>query len=430
VLYLTLRIIFLLLSDSSRTKETREDGSPINTTSLQNVIVVDVLPTPLPFLSQFTSSSLLYYCHFPDKLLKQRNKNDSNAAEQLLSQWEAEAAAPARPKALLLTHLYRSVMNAFEAWGMRAADTIAVNSSYTRTVTLESFPFLQRSRGRCNNNDDDDAAARAAALPVLYPALDASSLDAWRQSAESATTPGLSHAKQLNRVVSLNRYERKKDLGLLLKAMDWVRHQRDRNRGSAASQSYGEPEIIVAGGYDTQNAENVEHLEELRSLASELGLTVDFRCSVSDAERAELLHTALVVVYTPSHEHFGIVPLEAMYSGTALVTVNNGGPTESVLNGRTGFLCENTPAAFGGAILRLLEDPDLAVEMGRAGRRHVIERFGEGRLKAEWKALVERTIATGEQRRRRSSRFLPVTVLIATLLLVASWLLSLYGYAD
>ena len=31
-------------------------------------------------------------------------------------------------------------------------------------------------------------------------------------------------------------------------------------------------------------------------------------------ERSELLHRALCLVYTPEQEHFGIVPVEAMYA--------------------------------------------------------------------------------------------------------------------
>ena len=56
----------------------------------------------------------------------------------------------------------------------------------------------------------------------------------------------------------------------------------------------------------------------------------------------------------PSNEHFGIVPVEAMYSGLPIIAVNNGGPTESVLHDQTGFLCEATPAEFARAMARLL----------------------------------------------------------------------------
>ena len=76
--------------------------------------------------------------------------------------------------------------------------------------------------------------------------------------------------------------------------------------------------LIMAGGYDSRVAENVEHLKELTSLREDLNLTpedVVFLQSPSDSEKTRLLHTSHVLLYTPSGEHFGIVPLEAMYCG-------------------------------------------------------------------------------------------------------------------
>lgn len=336
-----------------------------------DVIVVDVLPTPLPFLAQFTGSSLLFYCHFPDKLLKQN---------------PSQRGGP-------ISRLYRGAMNALESWGMHSADTVVVNSFFTRQVTLDSFPRLQQGE--------------SSSLPVLYPALDTTSLDQWR------TEQGLSAASKQYRVVSLNRFERKKNLPLLLHAMDWI-HQHH--------PSTPLPEIVMAGGYDTKNTENVEHLLELQSLAKQLNLSVDFRCSISDAERSELLHTARVVVYTPSNEHFGIVPLEAMYAGTSVVAVDNGGPKESIRSEETGFLCEATPAAIGSAILKLLKDSNLAEKMGQAGRQHVKETFGEGRMKNEWNKLIQETITRGRRRQAQKRLFLLYFFFILTLF----WVLRLY----
>jgi alpha-1,3/alpha-1,6-mannosyltransferase len=43
-------------------------------------------------------------------------------------------------------------------------------------------------------------------------------------------------------------------------------------------------------------------------------------------------------MYTPENEHFGIVPLEAMYMGCIVFACNSGGPLESVEDGKTGYL--------------------------------------------------------------------------------------------
>jgi len=50
------------------------------------------------------------------------------------------------------------------------------------------------------------------------------------------------------------------------------------------------------------------------------------------------LENTNVLLYTPENEHFGIVPVEAMYMGCIVMACNSGGPLESVDNGVTGYL--------------------------------------------------------------------------------------------
>lgn len=79
--------------------------------------------------------------------------------------------------------------------------------------------------------------------------------------------------------------------------------------------------------------------------------------SFTDAERSALLAAACAVVYTPTNEHFGIVPLEAMAAGRPVLACNSGGPKETVLHGRTGFLAEPQPEAFASAMAQLAVSP-------------------------------------------------------------------------
>ena len=81
------------------------------------------------------------------------------------------------------------------------------------------------------------------------------------------------------------------------------------------------------------------------------------------------------VIYTPTAEHFGYVPIEAMAAGRAVVAVNNGGPAETVLDGKTGWLCAPTPDAFGEALATLVSNEELANTMGRTGYDHVAQNF-------------------------------------------------------
>eukprot|EP00541_Cyclophora_tenuis_P000832 CAMPEP_0116551894 /NCGR_PEP_ID=MMETSP0397-20121206/6197_1 /TAXON_ID=216820 /ORGANISM="Cyclophora tenuis, Strain ECT3854" /LENGTH=307 /DNA_ID=CAMNT_0004076809 /DNA_START=58 /DNA_END=981 /DNA_ORIENTATION=+ len=222
-------------------------------------------------------------------------------------------------------------------------------------------------------------------MKVLYPALDT----------EKFSDPFFSTPSENAPIVSLNRFERKKNIELLLKAYALLQDKRSSL-----------PPLIIAGGYDIRNVENVEYLQELRKLASDLNILkqVRFRPSVSDEERSHLMQTALCVVYTPHLEHFGIVPLEAMYAGRPVIAVNSGGPKETVLDGVTGFLCEGTPESFSQAIDGLLKTPEKVVEMGRAGHEHVKTKFGEERFQKQWLRLVLETVELGRVRRFQKRR--------------------------
>jgi alpha-1,3/alpha-1,6-mannosyltransferase len=79
----------------------------------------------------------------------------------------------------------------------------------------------------------------------------------------------------------------------------------------------------------------------------EVGSHVTFIRSFTDEQKAYLLRRAAAVVYTPSNEHFGIVPLECMAAFRPVLAVASGGPLESVKDGETGFLLQPTPEVSG-----------------------------------------------------------------------------------
>ena len=144
------------------------------------------------------------------------------------------------------------------------------------------------------------------------------------------------------------------------------------------SETEGESvHLIVAGGYDERVTENKEYYLELRQLCQELKLNdnVSFLRSFSDAQKRTLLHCCDCLLYTPDKEHFGIVPIEAMYMKCPVIAVRSGGPLETVVDGKTGFLCDGTPEGFAAAMKRIVEEKELANKLGEDARKHVIEKF-------------------------------------------------------
>ena len=61
-----------------------------------------------------------------------------------------------------------------------------------------------------------------------------------------------------------------------------------------------------------------------------------------------------------------------MYARTPVIAINDGaGPTETVKDEETGFLCESDENSFAMSVIKLLNDKTLQKQMGEAGRKRV-----------------------------------------------------------
>jgi alpha-1,3/alpha-1,6-mannosyltransferase len=201
---------------------------------------------------------------------------------------------------------------------------------------------------------------------ILYPSLSTAIFDQPGQQPHSL--PSLSPSSTL--FLSINRYERKKNLALAI-----------RSFARLPEADLIGCHLILAGGYDPRVQENLDYFTELEDLARSLNLGPDrvtLLRSPSDAEKVWLLHRADCLLYTPAGEHFGIVPLEAMYCSTPVLAVDSGGPRETVVDGVTGWLREPTSEAFGTALSDVLRHKDQLGLVGAAGRQRVQEHFSFG----------------------------------------------------
>ena len=363
-----------------------------------DAFVVDVLPTGLPMLvCWWMAKSALFYCHFPDKLLTRDTVNgvamDTGDATSASPEGQIWLLSVVKSVYRFLKSLYRAALDALEETTMRYADLIAVNSNFTRGEVAAAFPTLTSS---ATGGTTAAAQQHDGYIQVLYPPIDLNKfIDPDFESKQRNVKQG-----KVGPIFSLNRFERKKNVNILLRAYAKLRRDFAPEKEKKTKTI---PNLVIAGGYDPRNVENVEHLAELKQLAADLGIDqyTTFAPSVGDDERAQLLRSALCVVYTPHREHFGIVPLEAMYAGTPVIAVNSGGPKETVVHEETGLLVENTVEGFASALEQMVNNPTGAVEMGRKGHERVAANFGLDTFRARWADIVEETMERGSQRRHR-----------------------------
>lgn len=73
--------------------------------------------------------------------------------------------------------------------------------------------------------------------------------------------------------------------------------------------------LVLAGGYDPRLQDSVAYLEKLKKIVADEGVAdhVTFILSPKDAVKVKLLSICSALIYTPSNEHFGIVPLEVIH---------------------------------------------------------------------------------------------------------------------
>ncbi len=138
-----------------------------------------------------------------------------------------------------------------------------------------------------------------------------------------------------------------------------------------------------------------DYFDLLRQLAE--GKQVRFNTNASDEDLINAYRHATVTVLPsvyedvygtqqPMPELLGLVLLESMACGTPVICTDVGGMPEYVAHGVTGFIVPpNDPAALGERVSYLLDNPDIAMSMGRKGREGVLAEF-------TWKAVAERCL--------------------------------------
>lgn len=117
---------------------------------------------------------------------------------------------------------------------------------------------------------------------------------------------------------------------------------------------------------------------KLTHSTTDLSAQVLFLTNLSEHQKLALLkaHNTRALLYTPSFEHLGIVPLEAMACGLPVLAVNNGGPLETVKDGETGFLRPAKKAEWAEAMVSLVNlDEGQREQMASAGRKRVNDHF-------------------------------------------------------
>ncbi len=253
-----------------------------------------------------------------------------------------------------------------------AAAVIAVSAGM-RVDILRSYPTLDPDK-----------------VHVIYNGID---VEQWQPVHDDAVLEKFGIAADRPSVVFVGRITRQKGLPYLLRAV--------------ASLPANVQIVLCAGAPDTP-----EIMDEVRGLVDDLRATRDGVVWIEEMlprrELSAILTSATTFVCPSIYEPLGIVNLEAMACGAAVVGTATGGIPEVVVDGVTGRLvpieqvADGTgtpvdPEAYVADLARVLDevlaDEEQAAAYGAAGRKRATEDFSWEQIAAQTRALYESVAA-------------------------------------
>lgn len=108
---------------------------------------------------------------------------------------------------------------------------------------------------------------------------------------------------------------------------------------------------------------------------------------VSNWELRELYSNALYTLFAFSHEPFGYVPVESMACGTPVLTFNRQGPSETMIDGETGWLVNSSQELLALALKYWREG--YRTEFRKACRERALM-FDTKKIFDEWSTLLKK----------------------------------------
>ena len=244
-----------------------------------------------------------------------------------------------------------------ERTAIESADAVIAVSHGMREDVLTAYPSVDPAR-----------------LHVVHNGID-TDLFSPQPDADLVRSLGLDPDRPL--VVFVGRITRQKGLPHLLRAA---------SRLPAAAQ------LVICASSPDEPGIAAEVTGAISALQASRSGVVWARDPLPRPDLVRLLSSASVFACPSVYEPLGIVNLEAMACGAAVVASAVGGIPEVVVDGETGLLVpydagdeEAFEQRFADRLTELVEDPARAKAMGEAGRERAVTEFG-------WSRIAEETV--------------------------------------
>jgi mannosylfructose-phosphate synthase len=213
-------------------------------------------------------------------------------------------------------------------------------------------------------------------IEVIPPGVDVRS---FRPPDPSRPPPQTDSPKRY--IFCLSRIDSGKGHDFLIDAFDLVRRQ------------VPDVHLVIGGGSPTPQLRELAVLATMHAIIDEKQLHdhVTIAGYVPDELLVPYYQRAALFALPSLFEPFGMTVLEAMACATPVVASRLGGIRTVITSGKNGLLVDPTDRdEFAAAMVRLLNDRQMADRLGEAGRSTVIEEFS-------WEAIARRHLALFER---------------------------------
>lgn len=196
----------------------------------------------------------------------------------------------------------------------------------------------------------------------------------WGVDTEMFHPSGEAKDTETNQILAVGRLAARKGYGSLLRAFAQV------------NQKNPDTELLIVGRGSLKKrlVKQAKRLRISSSVRIDSGMPFD--------KLAEEFRNADLVVYPSYYEGQGLIPLEAMASGTPVATVNHG-PLPEMVDDSVGALFTMADTdSMSNAILGLLNNPAGLATRGTAGRERVLKNFTFGQNAEDFSQIYSQLV--------------------------------------
>jgi D-inositol-3-phosphate glycosyltransferase len=292
-------------------------------------------------------------------------------------------------------HTYHSV-GAVKYKAMNALPKIALSRLGVEWACLEQTDCVIATSSQ-EQNDLRELVSEHGQVQIIPCSVD---IDHFSKVDQASARQHLGLTEDKKMILYVGRFDERKGIETLVRAC-----------AQLPSELKEQWQLYLVGGSRQGGVDNEEQ-QRIRNLVTELGLdsVAKFTGAIAQSELPAYYAAAEMCVIPSYYEPFGLVAIEAMAAGTAVIASKVGGLQETVLDGETGLLVPiRNPEALAEAIAKLLNDPQSAQSMGAEGLRRSHSHYSQGAVAKKIHHLYESLIAknkVSQSEKRLSLRLL------------------------